>query len=111
SVGYPLSLHDALPISWASTNGRTSQSSAQSDGNFRVRPQRWNTRCKETNGPLRRPRAQRVDRSRRGNRERSDSGTYAAGNPDRLALSWHGQFGWIHSLLLVQQNRESWNVH
>ena len=71
--------HDKRSL--ASTNGRTSQSSAQSDGNFRVRPQRWNTRCKETNGPLRRPRAQRVDRSRRGNRERSDSGTYAAGNP------------------------------
>src|SRR6266705_3603620 len=51
---------------------------------------------------LRRPRAQCVDWSRRGNRERSDSRTYAAGNPDRLALSWHGRFSWGPSLRLVQ---------
>src|SRR6266704_2414764 len=92
--------HDKRSL--ASRNGRASQSSAQSDGNFRVWPQRRNTGCKETNGSLRRPRAQCVDWSRRGNRERSDSGTYAAGNPDRLALSWRGRFGWGPSLRLVQ---------
>src|SRR6267143_4021512 len=91
--------------------GRASHPSAESYGNFRVWPQRWNTGCKETNGSLRRPRAQRVDWSWRGNRERSNSGTYAASNPDRLAISWRGRFGWGPSLRVVQQNCESWNVH